>query len=407
MDILRRYSRNLPLLLVIAGVVGSLLMYFTWDIVSASNLYDRHDIGYFFQYSQWAEGKGVLYKDVYSDYLLLANLLFGVFHFLAATLRPLSTTFKSFSWLWASAAWFLYLWVAYLIYTKISRRAIWIWLSPAPIYFAFIRYEIYLVVLTIFFLFALEREKYFESALWLGAVIALKGYALFAIPPYAVFIFYRKGLATAIKLTAVCLAPYILSHLIVFAYAGLEGVGMPYRFQGNRPSTPESLYSVISYILFLPERLLVPARLTHFLILATSLIAAALRPKTFEEVVHALMLAISGFITFGNAPSPQFLLWIVPMACFSSSRNIRQLTIFLSWLTFFDYPVAQYFVGSRKFGQLAFSYGAFSFLIGQTLFRIVMVILTAARFVHMYLTYKQVLIEKKHFDNKERPIAQQ
>ena len=96
MDILRRYSRNLPLLLVIAGVVGSLFMYFTWDIVSASNLYDRHDMKYFFQYSQWAEGKGVLYKDVYSDYLLLANLLFGVFHFFAATLRPFLLPSKVF-----------------------------------------------------------------------------------------------------------------------------------------------------------------------------------------------------------------------------------------------------------------------------------------------------------------------
>jgi hypothetical protein len=381
-------------------------MYFSWDIVTGSKLYDRHDMEYFFQYSRWAAGQGVLYKDVYTDYLLFANLIFGFFRFLAEIFHPLSTSFKSFSWLWASAAWFLYLWIAYLIYTKISTRSIWIWLSPAPLYFACVRYEIYLVLLTIFFLFALQREKYFESALWLGAVIALKGYALFAIPPYAVFIFYRKGLATAIKLTALCLAPFILSQLVVFAYAGYEGLIMPYKFQGNRPSTPESLYSVISYILFLPERLLVPSKLGHLLTLATSLTAAALRPKTFEQVVHALMLAILGFISFGNAPSPQFLLWIMPMAFFSASSSIISITVLLSWLTFFDYPVAQYFATSRTLSPLTFSFASFSFLIGQTLFRIIMVVLTAVRFGLMYLTFKQILIEKEQLsDERERPVA--
>jgi hypothetical protein len=131
-------------LLLILGAVGAIVLYLSWDAVTVSKLFDRYDIDQYYIRSRWAIGEGVLFKEVWSDYLLLPNLLFGLFRFLSENLHPLSTSFKSFSWLWVTVSWFLYLWVTYIIATKVSTRALWIWLAPAPLFFALVRYDIYL-----------------------------------------------------------------------------------------------------------------------------------------------------------------------------------------------------------------------------------------------------------------------
>ena len=70
--------------------------------------------------------------------------------------------------------------------------------------------------------------------MWLGLMVALKGYALFAMPAYCVSIFYRKGLPTAIKVALLCIVPFIVGNLIVLGYAGMEGMRMPYASQNDR-----------------------------------------------------------------------------------------------------------------------------------------------------------------------------
>ena len=221
----------------------------SWDAVTVSKLFDRYDIDQYYMRSRWAIGEGVLFKDVWSDYLLLPNLLFGVFRFLSENLHPLSTSFKSFSWLWVTVSWFLYLWATYIIATKVSTRALWIWLAPAPLFFTLVRYDIYLVIVTLFALLAVRSEKYLEGAMWLGLMVALKGYALFAVPAYCVFVFYRKGLLTAIKVAVLCVFPFILGNLIVLGYAGMDGLRMPYAAQGDRPNIGDSTYDAVFFLL--------------------------------------------------------------------------------------------------------------------------------------------------------------
>jgi hypothetical protein len=204
-----------PRLLLILGAVGAIVLYLSWDAVTASKLFDRYDLDQYYTRSRWAIGEGVLFKEAWSDYLLLPNLLFGLFRFLSENLHPLSTSFKSFSWLWVTVSWFLYLWASYIIATKVSTRALGIWLSPAPLFFTLVRYDIYLVIATLFALLAIRSEKYLEEAMWLGLMVALKGYALFVIPAYCVFIFYRKGLPTAIKVALLSIVPFIIGNLIV------------------------------------------------------------------------------------------------------------------------------------------------------------------------------------------------
>ncbi len=386
-------ERRLPAILIFLWIVGILFLYTIWVPFVSSNWFDNWDFEHYFKYSQWAVGQGTLYKDVYSDYLLLPNLIFGVFHAVAEVVRPLPTSFQTFTWLWFVVGWGLYLWVAYLIYTRVSKAAIWIWLAPGPLYFTMFRYEIYLVVLTFFFLLALRQGKYLKSTLWLGFVIALKGYGLFLIPVYTVYLWRNCGLKMAVQLVIVALSPFILSHVVVWLYAGMDGVIMPYGFQANRPNTRETLYSAVHYLLLRPGVPEVSARLGQGLQVLSALIAAAMRPKTFEEFLDAALFSLVGFVSFGAVNSPQFFLWFTPMTCFSSSRKVRLLSVSLSWLMFLSYPVAQYMIGSKVLSAIYLPLPwklSVATLIYQLLFRPLIVVITTVRFLIMYINLRRL-----------------
>ncbi len=244
------FSRSLYLLIIL-GCAGSILMYCSWGLLSHTKpwgirlFFDPIDLNVYFKSSRWVAGEGSLYKGVFSEYPLLANLIFGIVRYLAEILHPLSSRFDSFAWFWMSIAWFIYLGIIYQVATKISKQALWVWLAPAPLYFALLRFDIYPALMTFIALFAIKNQKYRWGAFWLGLAIALKGYALVLVPAYFVFIYYNQGFIQAIKITAICLTPFILSQVVVFAYAGIDGVKQPYLYHINRSSNNESTYDAL------------------------------------------------------------------------------------------------------------------------------------------------------------------
>ena len=390
-----------PRLLLILGAVGAIVLYLSWDAVTASKLFDRYDINEYYMRSRWAIGEGVLFKEVWSDYLLLPNLLFGLCRFFSENLHPLSTSFKSFSWLWVTVCWFLYLWATYIIATKVSTRALWIWFAPAPLFFALVRYDIYLIIATLFALLAIRSEKYLEGAMWLGLMVALKGYALFVMPAYCVFIFYRKGLPTAIKVALLCIVPFIVGNLIVLGYAGMEGMKMPYASQADRPNLGDSTYDAIFFLLsplsFGTSQTidvpLVPTKIAQFLQISMAFLAAGLKPKTFDELIDAFLIAILGFISFSKFYSPQFCLWVTPIACFSASPNIRLLAVAFNWVSFIWYPVVQFFANSRIVQATTLYFGGLSIsLLGvsKILYKFSVIVMSSVRVVMIGVSFWQL-----------------
>jgi hypothetical protein len=287
-------------------------------------------------------GRGRLYKEIFSPYPLLANLIFAFIRFSAEMLHP---TLNGFFWLWMVVTWFLYLWIVYQVATKTSTLAALVWLAPAPLYFALLRFDIYPSAATLLALLSIRQSRYFEGAVWLGIAIALKGYALFLLPAYIVFIFYRKGFVDSVKVITITLAPFILTHLAILAFSGWEGVKAPYRFHVYRGLNGESTYDAINYVfrfLFdsrVVEKISVFPWIAQSLQIAISLLAAALRPKTFDDLLNAFLIAILGFVSFSIFHSPQFVLWIAPIVCFSRSRWLLILAITFSWMTYIYFPI--------------------------------------------------------------------
>jgi uncharacterized membrane protein len=299
--------------------------------------FDADDLDVYFASSNWVVGKGRLYDTVPSEYPLLANVIFAATRCLGNLLSPQNYGFYV---VWIVTAWFVYLYALYRVARDTTMLATVAWLAPAPIYYALLRFDIYPAVATLMALFAIQRTNHVEGALWLGIAIALKGYTLFLLPAYCIFVLHQRGLVAAIKIAGVALAPMLLCLLSVLVFVGWDGVLAPFRFHAVRDFNGESTYDAITYLFgtsFLPRGAWA-RRIAQVLQIVCALGAAAMLPRSFEELVNALLFALLGFMSFSVFYSPQYVLWILPLACFSRSRSMLISAILFSWLTYLYFP---------------------------------------------------------------------
>lgn len=299
-------------------------------------IFDPHDIGVYFRSSRWIIDGGRLYREVSSEYPIMANMIFAACHYLSDLVSPGR---KGFQYIWVISAGLIFLWAVYRVGTGTTRLAVLAWVAPAPIYFALLRYDIYPAAATLLALFAIRQGSYNAGAIWLGVAAALKGYALFMLPAFCVFMIYQRGFVAAVHVAMLAIAPMLLGLLATLMFAGWEGMLAPFKFQVERSFNLESSYHAINYVLGTRLRAENMPLIPQSLQLASALGGAAMRPKTFEELVNAFLFAVLGFTIFSGFYSPQFVLWILPIVCFSASRVMLVTTIVFAWLTFLYFPI--------------------------------------------------------------------
>ena len=301
---------------------------------------DNYDTLVYFASARWVVDGGRLYREVPSEYPLFANIIFATLRYPGFLLHHLG--FYTFYSLWIASAWFVYICAVYRIAKDITMFATLTWLAPGPIYFALFRFDLYPAVATLMFLLAVRRTAYITGAIWLGVAVALKGYALFLLPAFCIFMIYQRGLAAAIKIGAVAIAPIILSLLATLSFAGWEGVIAPFELHALRTLNGESTYDAINYLFAAP--LISSGSRARWvgqaLQVGCALAAAAMRPRSFEDLVNACLFAVLGFMSFSVFYSPQYVLWVLPLVCFSASRVMLISAILLSWLTYIYFPIS-------------------------------------------------------------------
>lgn len=282
---------------------------------------------------------GRLYREVGSEYPLFPNIIFAILRYLGNVLHPGLYGFYS---LWVASAWFGYLWAVYRIAKDIAMLAALTWLTPGAIFFALFRFDIYPAVATLMFLFAVRRTDYIQGAIWLGVAIALKGDALFLLPAYCAFMVYQRGFVAAIKVGALAVALVILSLVATLSLAGWEGVVAPFKLQAVRTLNGESTYDGINYLIGAPVISDGSAvrSIGQVLQVGCALAAAAMRPRSFDDLVNACLFSLLGFMSFSAFYSPQYVLWILPLVCFSGSPAMLVLGIFFSWLSYLYFPIS-------------------------------------------------------------------
>lgn len=302
---------------------------------------DYFDLGVYYKSSRWVTDGGTLYRDVFSEYPLLANLVFAAVRGVSTLVSGVMSERAAFYWAWISTACCLYLGTLYTVVTRIGTRAVWLWLAPAPLYFGLYRFDLVPAVLTLYALLALRDGRDVRAMMWMGLALATKGYALFFLPSLFVYFHHRHGFVRAVLLAALAAAPWMLGHLLTYAFAGFDGVAMPYRYHAERPVTVESSLGALAYLIGWPGLTTAPVtpHLATLLLVLSSLIPAALRPQTFTQLVHALLFTTAGFMSASVFYSPQFVLWVLPMASLSASPWVRGLALAFAWTSYLHFPL--------------------------------------------------------------------
>src|SRR5262245_43415984 len=183
-----RFGKDFPsaitvVLLAASIIAGAEVFYFAVyageRIGGVRLLFDPNDIKVYFDSSRWVTEGGRLYREVPSEYPLLANLVFAAIRYVADLIVSGSYGFR---FIWIISASLIYLCIVYQIARRTAMLAVFAWLAPAPIYFALFRFDLYPALATLISLFAIQRGNYIKGALWLGIATALKGYTLFLLP---------------------------------------------------------------------------------------------------------------------------------------------------------------------------------------------------------------------------------
>jgi hypothetical protein len=300
-------------------------------------VFDAHDLEVYFNSSRWIIEGGRLYREVWSEYPLLANVIFATWRYLGNLVYPGITGFR---YAWVLSAGLIFLWAVHRVASETTLLAALAWVAPAPIYFALFRFDIYPAAATLLAMFAIRRASYTEGAIWLGVAAAFKGYALFLLPAYCVFMIYQRGFLAAFCLGALIIAPTILTLLATLTFVSWEEALAPLIFHSQRGFNGQSTYDAINYLLGTQSSLNQIAYVSQSLQLASALAAAAMRPRTFEDLANSLVFAVLGFMTFSVFYSPQYVLWLLPLVCFSRSRVMLSLAIAFSWLSYFYFPIS-------------------------------------------------------------------
>jgi uncharacterized membrane protein len=346
------------------------------------------DIRDYFDYAGGVLGGGAAYRAAASAYPFLANILFAAVRLISSLVNP---SVNAFVVAWIGIAVLLYVCVLETIIVRASKLAVLMWLAPAPIYFALMRYEIYPAAATLFALLAIRRDSYLVGAAWLGLAIALKGYALFLLPAYCVYVAQRRRFAEAVKVGAVAVAPMLVMTLATIAFAGWDGMIAPFKFHTERPLNNETTYDAINYLFGATVIHSTPtlALIAHGFQIGCAVIGAAFAPRRFDDLVHACLFAVVGFIAFSMFHSPQYVLWVLPIACLSSSRAILILALIFSWVSYLHLHLLSILL--------------FSLLDAQQLYRLDVITVSLLHFLLMAVAAYHLMSNRRLLTGK-RPI---
>ena len=329
-------------------VLFSLGTLFRWDayrhvtFLHLWQVFDWQDIHVYFESSHWVTGGGVLYRSVPSEYPLFANLIFAAVRLVSQAVPVLADPYDKFAWVWVSVMLPLWFVVLHRIWTRFPRPALFLWLTPASLYFGLYRFDAIAVLLSLLCVEAVYEDRLRRAALMLGLVTALKGYSLFLLPAFAVYVWRRRGFREALIASVINLAPFAGANLVTLAFGGVDGLMFAYRFHAARWLNGESTWDAIAYLTGPAIRDWLPrfTKLPPMLEAACALIAAGFRPKEPRDLMRAFLFATAGFISFSVFYSPQFVLWLVPFAADLSWPLAAWIVGACSWVTFAYFPVA-------------------------------------------------------------------
>jgi uncharacterized membrane protein len=232
--------------------------------------------------------------------------------------------------LWLALAWLVVVWSI----TRIAKRRMWdaalVAISPLVIVQTFTNFDTLAVAFASVGLLAWARKKPVLAGVLLGLGGAAKLYPLFLLGPLLLLCWRGGKLKEGFKTTAAALITWVAVNAPIYLRYP-DGWREFFRLNTERGADPDSLYNVISYFTGwagfdgqLPPNQ-VPAVLNTvsavlFVLCCVGIGWIAMSAPTRPRLAQLCLLVVSAFLLTNKVWSPQYSLWLVPLAVLAIPR---------------------------------------------------------------------------------------
>ncbi|WP_308216110.1 glycosyltransferase family 87 protein [Pseudonocardia humida] len=299
----------------------------------------------------WVEGQGTSQeRQRYMEYPVLtgffqyANARLADGWLWLATQVPLLPTalpvvvYFDISAFWLALAWLVVVWAVRALRGSRPWDAVLVAVSPLVVVHAFTNFDTLAVACATAGLLALSRRWTLLAGVLIGVGGAFKFYPMMLLLPVLLVALRRGEPWTAARTISGALLGWLAINLPV-ALAWPVGWSEFFRLNQTRPADPDSLYFVISYFTGWagfdgpltagqPPAVLNAVTAALFVVLCAAIAVLAWKAPRPPRLAALAFLVVASFLLVNKVWSPQYSLWLVPLAVLALPR----WRLLLSWM---------------------------------------------------------------------------
>jgi uncharacterized membrane protein len=239
---------------------------------------------------------------------------------------------------WLAAAWLVTVWALVLLSARRPWDVALAALSPLALVHVFTNFDALATAMATTGLLAWARRRPVLAGVLLGLGGAAKFYPLFLLGPILLLCLRAGRLRAGLQATAAAAVSWVIVNLPV-AVLFPAGWSEFFRLSGRLRADPDSLYTVVSTVTGWPgfDGVLVPGQVpillnlvstTLFLLACAGIGWVALAAPRRPRLAQLCFLVVCAFLLVNKMWSPQFSLWLVPLAVLA----IPQWKPVLAWM---------------------------------------------------------------------------
>ena len=240
---------------------------------------------------------------------------------------------------WLALAWLVVVWAVRLLRPHRPWDAALVALSPLVVVHLFTNFDALAVAFAAAGMLALARRRPLLAGVLLGIGGAFKLYPLFLLLPVLLVGLRRRALGTAVRTVAAGVVTYVAINLPV-AIAWTRGWSEFFQLNRTRLADPDSLYFVVEYFTGWdgfdgrlsdgePPVVLNTVSAVLFVLCCAGIVVLALRAPRPPRLASLAFLVVAAFLLVNKVWSPQYSLWLVPLAVLALPR----WRLLLAWMT--------------------------------------------------------------------------
>jgi uncharacterized membrane protein len=316
--------RVLVLMTATAAAIGYASKYYClangWDAGKYTHLC-YSDIPPLYTLRGLADGAIPYITDLPADQILEYPALTGVFVYLAARLTPAGNTDWFFD---VNVVLLLICWIIAVLATAVAQRsrpwdAAMVALAPGIILAGTINWDLLPVALVAVSVALWARDRPGWAGVFLGLGIAAKFYPLLLLGPMFLLCWRARAWAAFGRYVAGAVAAWLIVN-VPFALAD-SGWSRFYSFSRERGEDFGSIWLALTTAGRQVPPDLLNAAATGLLLLAAAAIAVLIwRAPQIPRVGQVLFLVVAAFLLTNKVYSPQYVIWLIPLAVLARPR---------------------------------------------------------------------------------------